>query len=337
MSNLILDKFNKNKINEGTVPIWLMRQAGRYLPEYKKIRSKNKDFINFCLNVKDSSEVTLQPIERFDFDAAIIFSDILLVNYAAGQDVKFKENFGPVLKKLDNKAFLTIEKNIFIDKLSNCYKAIRNVRNLLHKDKTLIGFAGSPWTLLVYALNLKSPKDEFNLDCKEDVILELLNKFINLVSWHCIEQIKNGADVIQLFDSWAGIIKREKLNLFCENPNKKIIENIKKIYPYVPVICFPRNIKDNINSFVANVKPDGISIDFNTNIEKLDIDSKVVCQGGMRPDLLTMDNESEIINEAKKYLDFFKNKRYIFNLGHGVLPHTKIKNVEKLVNFVKNY
>ena len=143
--------------------------------------------------------------------------------------------------------------------------------------------------------------------------------------------------MIQLFDSWAGIIKKEKLNLFCESPNKKIIENIKRTYPNVPVICFPRNIKDSINSFVANVKPDGISIDFDTDIKKLEIDSNVVCQGGMRPDLLTMDNESEMIKEAKKYLDFFKNKRYIFNLGHGVLPHTKIKNVEKLVNFVKNY
>ncbi len=337
MSNLILDKFDKNKNNSNVVPIWLMRQAGRYLPEYKKIRSKNEDFINFCLNVKDSSEVTLQPIERFNFDAAIIFSDILLVNYAAGQDVKFKENFGPVLHKLDKKAFLSIEKDVFIDKLSNCYKSIRNVRKLLHKDKTLIGFAGSPWTLLVYALNLKSPKNEFNLNCREDVILELLDKFINLISWHCVEQIKNGANVIQLFDSWAGIIKKEKLNLFCESPNKKIIENIKRTYPNVPVICFPRNIKDSINSFVANVKPDGISIDFDTDIKKLEIDSNVVCQGGMRPDLLTMDNESEMIKEAKKYLDFFKNKRYIFNLGHGLLPHTKIKNVEKLVNFVKNY
>ena len=163
------------------------------------------------MNVEDSSEVTLQPIERFNFDAAIIFSDILLVNYAAGQDVKFKENFGPVLQKLDNETFLKTERSVFIDKLSNCYKSIRNVRNLLHKDKTLIGFAGSPWTLLVYALNLKSPKNEFNLNCKEDAILELLNKFINLISWHCIEQIKNGADVIQLFDSWAGIIKNENL------------------------------------------------------------------------------------------------------------------------------
>ena len=337
MSNLILDKFDKNKDSKNTVPIWLMRQAGRYLPEYKKIRSKNEDFINFCLNIKDSSEVTLQPLERFNLDAAIIFSDILLINYAAGQDVKFKENVGPVLQKLDNKAFLAMEKDDFINKLSNCYKSMRNVRNLLHKDKTLIGFAGSPWTVLVYALNLKSPKNEFNLNCKEDVILELLNKFINLISWHCIEQIKNGADVIQLFDSWAGIIEKEKLNLFCENPNKRIIENIKKIYPYVPVICFPRNIKGNVSSFVANVKPDGISLDFNTDISKLDIDSNVVYQGGMRPDLLTIDDESEIINEAKKYLDFFKDKRYIFNLGHGVLPNTKIKSVEKLVNFVKNY
>ena len=170
MSNLILDKFDKSKDHKNTVPIWLMRQAGRYLPEYKKIRSKNKDFINFCLNIRDSTEVTLQPIERFNLDAAIIFSDILLVNYAAGQDVKFEENFGPVLQKLDNEVFLTIEKGVFINKLSNCYKSIRNVRNLLHKDKTLIGFAGSPWTLLVYALNLKSPKGEFNLNYKEDVI-----------------------------------------------------------------------------------------------------------------------------------------------------------------------
>ena len=173
MSNIILDKFDRNKKNsKGTVPIWLMRQAGRYLPEYKKIRSNNKDFINFCLNIKDSSEVTLQPLERFNLDAAIIFSDILLINYAAGQDVKFKENFGPVLQKTKNEAFLAIEKDDFINKLSNCYKSIRNVRNLLHKDKTLIGFAGS-MDIVGIRSKFKISKNEFNLNFKEDLILEI--------------------------------------------------------------------------------------------------------------------------------------------------------------------
>ena len=335
MSNIILDVFN-DQISD-KVPIWFMRQAGRYLPEYKKIRSMNKDFISFCLNTKDSMEVTMQPIKRFDFDAAIIFSDILLINYASGQKVHFEENIGPILQKMEKEKFFKITKEELKNKLTNCYSSISNVRKALNNKKALIGFAGSPWTLLTYALNLKSPKNGINLNYKKSEIIKILNKFTDLISWHCIEQINNGADVIQLFDSWAGIIKDEDFEEYCQIPNYKIIKSIKEKHPLTPIICFPRNIKSKINSFIKNVKPDGISIDYNIDLQNLIYDKNIVYQGGMRPDLLTMDKEYHMIKEAEKYLNFFKKKKYIFNLGHGILPETRIENVLKLVNFVRNY
>ena len=335
MTNLILSVF-KNQMND-RVPIWLMRQAGRYLPEYKKTRLLNKDFINFCLNTKDSTEVTMQPIKRFNFDAAIIFSDILLINYASGQKVQFRESIGPILEKLEKEKFFKIKEKEFKFRLANCYSSISNVRKILSNEKVLIGFAGAPWTLMVYALNLKSPKGGISLNYKKEEILEILDKFIDLISWHCIEQINKGADVIQLFDSWAGIIKDQDFEEYCEIPNYKIIKNIKKKHPDTPVVCFPRDIKLKINSFINNVKPDGINIDYNTDLQKLIYDKTLVYQGGMKPELLTIDNEDIMMKEAEKYLNFFKNKKYIFNLGHGILPNTKVENVTKLVNFVKSY
>ena len=256
----------------------------------------------------------MQPIKRFNFDAAIIFSDILLINYASGQKVQFRESIGPILEKLEKEKFFKIKEKEFKFRLANCYSSISNVRKILSNEKALIGFAGAPWTLMVYALNLKSPKGGISLNYKKEEILEILDKFIDLISWHCIEQINKGADVIQLFDSWAGIIKDQDFEEYCEIPNYKIIKNIKKKHPDTPVVCFPRDIKLKINSFIKNVKPDGINIDYNTDLQKLIYDKTLVYQGGMKPELLTIDNEDIMMKEAEKYLNFFKNKKYIFNL-----------------------
>ena len=319
-------------------PIWFMRQAGRYLPEYQKVRKKNKNFINFCLNINDATKVSLQPVNRFNLDAAIIFSDILLILYAAGQKVEFKEKTGPSLKNYNLNKFYKINDKNFIKKLKNVYKIIKKIKKTLPKEKSLIGFAGSPWTLLTYMINKRSPKTnkDFLKNLKKKEVIKIIKRLEHLIYIHCKEQILAGADIIQLFDSWAGLINKKNLKEFCINPNKNIVNKITKNFPNIPVICFPKGINKNINNFIKEVKPNGISIDYNVNLKNLSLNNNVVFQGGMNPKFLLGSNK-RMFKEVKKYLDFFKNKPYIFNLGHGILPKTKPENVKRLVEFVRSY
>jgi len=333
-SSLQKSLINKRK----NLPVWFMRQAGRYLPEYQIIRKKNKNFINFCLNIKDATKVTLQPIKRYNLDAAIIFSDILLILKAAGQNIKFKENIGPVLQNYKPEVFYNLSNQGFKKKLKNVYKIIKNLRKKLPKEKSLIGFAGAPWTLLVYMINKGSPKENRKLlvNLKKEEILRILKRLENLVYIHCKEQILAGADVIQLFDSWSGLIDKKNLKQFCINPNKNIVKKIKKEFPSKGVVCFPKGIKRNINTFIREVRPDGINLDYDINLNDLNLNNDVVFQGGLNPKFL-LGSQQKMFKEAKRYLDFFKNRPYIFNLGHGILPQTKPKNVKKLVEFVRGY
>ena len=258
MSELFKKSLNKEN------PLWLMRQAGRYLPEYQKVRKKQKNFINFCLNVNAATKVTLQPIQRYDLDAAIIFSDILVIPYALGQQVDFKKNEGPILGDFKLSTFKKTQEKEFIKKLKNVYLAIKKTRKLLNKKKSLIGFAGSPWTILVYVLNKKSPKKsqvykEILKNTKQTKeLLKIIEKFIYI---HIEQQIKAGADTIQLFDSWAGLLEKKHYDFFCFQPTKRIIKKIKKKYPRVPIICFPKGIGKKVVEFCNVVKPDGLSID----------------------------------------------------------------------------
>ena len=211
--------------------MWFMRQAGRYLPEFKKIRLKNKNFINLCLNSDLSSEITLQPVKRYNLDAAIIFSDILMVPYALGQEINFIKNEGPVLSKFDLKKFLNNDKASFTQKLHPIYRAIEITRKKLDKEKTLIAFVGAPWTLLVYMLGLRENKKKINLsklkdeDLEINVILNMLNDYLCV---HIENQVNAGADVVQIFDSWAGFIPNPNLLELCYTPNFKIVEFCKK-------------------------------------------------------------------------------------------------------------
>ena len=319
-------------------PIWFMRQAGRYLPEYQKIRRKNKNFINFCLNINNATKVSLQPINRFNLDAAIVFSDILLILNAVGQKVEFKEKIGPILKNYNLNKFYKTNDKIFIKKLKNVYKILKKIRKTLPKEKSLIGFAGSPWTLLTYMINKGSPKKniKFLENLKKKEVIKIIKRLEHLIYIHCKEQILAGADTIQLFDSWAGLIEKKNLKEFCINPNKNIVNKIKKNFPNNPVICFPKGINQNINNFIKEVNPHGISIDYDINLKNLNLNNDVVFQGGMNPKFL-LGNNKRMFEEAKKYLNFFKNKPYIFNLGHGILPKTKPENVKRLVEFVRSY
>ena len=318
--------------------VWFMRQAGRYLPEFREIRSQNQDFINLCLDSVLSSKITLQPIERFNLDSAIIFSDILMVPYALNQKVEFLKNHGPKLEVFNLEIFLKNNNLKFTEKLKPVYKAIEITRKKLNKEKSLISFIGAPWTLLVYMIGAKLSKKVIDLKIineKKNEVNLILKKLNNYLCLHIENQIKAGADVIQIFDSWAGLIPQENLNNFCYVPNLKIVEFCKK--KGVPVICFPRGIRENYKDFNNLVKPDGLNIDYSIDPmwakENL---KETVIQGGLDPKILFLSDEV-IYKNAKKYLDAFKGLPYVFNLGHGMLPETNPDKVSKLVKFYREY
>ena len=317
-------------------PIWLMRQAGRYLPEFREIRKLNPDFINLCLNENLSSEITLQPLKRFELDAAIIFSDILMLPYGLDQKVEFKKDFGPELGRLDLDKVSKIDEIDFIEKLYPVYKSIKKVsENNLIKNKNLIGFIGAPWTLLVYMINKHSPKKELIKDFFKDEflinrILIILEKFLKL---HIDQQIKNGATIIQIFDSWAGLLEEKDLPNYVYIPTLNLVNYVKSLG--VPVICFPRGVK-NYKNYCDIVKPDAVNIDYNVNPMSICKNINIPVQGGLDPKILLSDKEN-LKKETKKYLDIFKDHPYIFNLGHGVLPQTDPNMVDYLVKMVKDY
>ena len=330
-----LDKILINK-DTSFNPIWIMRQAGRYLPEFREIREKNPNFINLCLNDHLSSEITLQPLKRFDLDAAIIFSDILMLPYGLGQKVEFKKNFGPKLGELKLNEIAKADEVNFVEKIHRVYNAIKKVSSdPILNNKNTIGFVGAPWTLLVYMINQQSPKKNLKKNFFKDEflinrILLIIEKFLKI---HIKNQIDNGANVIQIFDSWAGLLDEKDLPNYIYYPTLNLVNYVKSLN--VPVICFPREIK-NYKEFCDIVKPDAVSIDYNVDPKKILRDIKIPIQGGLDPKILLSDKET-LKKEASKYLNIFKDHPYIFNLGHGVLPETDPNMFDYLVKTVKNY
>ena len=334
MTNAIYEcVINKNTTSK---PIWFMRQAGRYLPEFRKIRKLNPNFINLCLNENLSAEITIQPLKRFDLDAAIIFSDILMLPHGLNQKVNFKKNFGPELGPLNLEKISTINEIDFINKLYPIYKSIKKVKkNPIIKNKDLIGFVGAPWTLLVYMINKISPKKKLIKDFFKDNYLInrtliIIEKFLKL---HIEQQVKNGATIIQIFDSWAGLLEEKNLPNYVYIPTLNLVNYVKSLN--IPVICFPREIK-NYKDYCEIVKPDAVSIDYNVDAKLIVKEIKIPVQGGLDPKILLSDKEN-LKKEASKYLNIFKDHPYIFNLGHGVLPETDPMMVDYLVKFVKDY
>ena len=319
-------------------PVWFMRQAGRYLPEFREIRKENPDFIKLCLNSNLTPKITLQPLERFELDAAIIFSDILMLPYGLGQKVEFKKNLGPLLGEINLNNFLNIKEEDFTSKLKTVYESIKiTSKNKLVKDKDLIGFIGAPWTILVYMINKTSPKNKFKNFLfdknKEETISNLISIIIKFLKIHISNQVKNGATIIQIFDSWAGILEEEFLEKFIYIPNSELVNYTKQLG--VPVICFPRNIK-NYKKFCEVVKPDVINIDYEIEPKIISKELNIPIQGGLDPRFLLGD-KSQLKAEATKYLNIFKDRPYIFNLGHGILPETDPSMVNYLVKFVKDH
>jgi len=321
--------------NTTSIPIWFMRQAGRYLPEFREIRKKNQNFIELCLTPKLVKEITLQPIKRFKLDATIIFSDILIVPYGLGQTIDFKKGYGPVLQNFELENIMNTKKDDFIKKVLPVYDGLRKVKNET-KNESLIGFVGAPWTLLVYMLNKQSPKKNFSFDIINSYksIDKLLQKIEDIICLHIEKQVEAGANIIQIFDSWAGLLPKDQIQKYCYIPNSKIVDFVKSLK--IPVICFPRGIGENYADFCSFVKPNCISIDSNVDPEWIkDKSNGIAIQGGIDPKAL-LTNKNNITNIVKKYLKIFSGYPYIFNLGHGVLPETDPMTIKYIVEMVKN-
>lgn len=344
LNNILLKKkeLSNSKVNP---PIWIMRQAGRYLPEYREIRSGVTNFLDLCYNPKLASEVTLQPIRRFDLDAAIIFSDILVIPDALGVDVKFVKNEGPKLQKISNLEDLKrLEIGNIKSHLNPVFETLALTKSKLDTSKALIGFSGSPWTLACYMIEGGGSKT-FELTRKsaihdEEFFAQLIDILTTSVIEYLSHQIKAGADVVKLFDSWASVLPPFQLRKWVIEPAKKIVSELKKLHPEVPVICFPRGIGTMYKEFAQEVGSQGLALDQNIDrnwVKKnLQEDLGQVVQGNLDNILLAYGSKKEIEKEVKDILGKFGDHPFIFNLGHGIIQHTPIENVELVMKLVRN-
>jgi uroporphyrinogen decarboxylase len=335
---VLQDTFKRKNNN---IPIWFMRQAGRYLPEYMEIRKDSSDFLELCYDSEKAKKVTLQPIDRFDFDAAIIFSDILVLPHALGWKVAFKKGEGPILQKFETDKDLVYINNDFDKKINCIYDTVNKVRLSLDKNKSLIGFAGSPWTVASYMLEGKGKQDfsvskNFLYNNKK-LALQLIDIITEKTIEYLLGQINAGVDIIQLFDSWAGILSGEEYEDFVIKPTKKIVSLVKRKYPSLPIIGFPRGSGYLYQEYIDQTDIDAIGVDQFVPINTMKKwQENIIVQGNFDPVLLL--GKKEIIEKkANDILTCLDSKNFIFNLGHGILPNTPVENVQFLVNYVRNY
>ena len=338
MTKLIIEVLNKKTCN--LTPIWLMRQAGRYLPEYREIRNKTESFLDLCYNPKLASEVTLQPLRRFDLDAAIIFADILLIPDSLGLKVNFVQGQGPLLDSEYLKSNL-LKLKLEDDKLNKIYETITIVKKSLPKNIALIGFAGSPWTVAAYMIEGKSSKKFINakqwLDDEKRLSI-LFDTLIASTVTYLKNQIEAGAEIIQLFDSWAGILDDDQFKKWSIEPTRKIVAELKSTYPNIPIIGFPRDVTvHNALLYTKKTGVDCISLDYNIKVNEMkNIQKTIPVQGNLHPDIL-IEGGTKMRDSSLEIMENMDNGSHIFNLGHGILPQTPIQNVIDLIDIVKNY
>ena len=329
-----------NKKKTLGIPIWIMRQAGRYLPEFQLEKKKAKGFINMVYTPKISAKVTLQPIKRFNFDSAIIFSDILVIPDSLGQELKYIEGIGPKLKEMTIEEMVnsfSVEKKE--EKLLKVYDAIRITKKKLNNKTSLIGFVGAPMTISFFMFDSKKEKKYrkiLNNLKKSKLSLKLFKILEKAIATHAIKQIKAGAQIIQIFDTWASIAKKKDLIDFSVKPIKRISKIIKKKYPKTPIIVFPRNVgKQYAKYMFDSIDCIGVGADISKKtIDK--IQRKKTIQGNLKPEILFKGGE-QLEKETNKVIEKFAKKPFIFNLSHGIMPKTPIKNVKRLVELIRNY
>ena len=324
-------------------PFWFMRQAGRYLPEYRNVRSTIKNFLDLCYTPDLAVEVTLQPLRRLKTDAVIMFSDILVIPDALGQKVEFKEGLGPVLKPIRN--IQEVEKlslSGLHDHLSPVYETIKCLSREIPEATSLIGFAGAPWTLAIYMVEGKG-----GTECGATRVWaykdpngfqKLIDLLIEAVSIYLIKQIESGAEVLQLFDSWAGVLSEDQYRRWIIEPNKRIVEKIRAIYPLIPIIGFPRNSGSKYVEFIKETKLNGLSIDHSVGLKwAKDNLQPITCVQGNLDNHVLLAGGDKLESSVHTILDTFSSGPFIFNLGHGILPQTPPENVEWVSEIIKNW
>ena len=322
-------------------PIWFMRQAGRHLPEYKMIRSKKESFLEFCFDKKSIVEATLQPIQRYKIDCAIIFCDILIVPYILGQRISFVKGEGPLLESLSLQELVDLKPLPQKEKdLKNTYDAIKEIRKKLNKNKSLIGFCGGPWTVACYMINGKGDS-KFNAaivkkNREKASLVNLLDKLVDLSVTHLYQQYISGCDTLMIFESWAGLVSKKEFNDILINPVNKIIEKLKSLGVLAPIIVLPRGISKKIIDYIEAVNVDILSVDYNIDMDWLikNLKKDVILQGNLDPNKILRGGE-ELDDAVNRLLLSTKNRKHIYCSGHGLLPNSPIKNVERIIEIIK--
>lgn len=326
-----------------TPPIWMMRQAGRYLPEYRELRARAGSFLDLCFTPEFAAEVTLQPIRRFGFDAAIIFSDILVIPYALGRSVRFEAGEGPRLDPLDTpERVATLAASAELTKLRPVYDALHQVRNKLASDVTLIGFCGAPWTVATYMVAGQSTPDQAAARLMAYRHPEAFSKIIDTLVENSIEylvgQLKAGADCVQIFDTWAGVLPPREFLRWSIAPTARIIEGVHAKMPEAKIIGFPRGAGALLPAYVGATKVNAVSIDWTAepSLIRERVQNRVAVQGNLDP-LALLAGAAALDRAIDDVLANFSQGRLIFNLGHGILPETPIAHVEQMIRRVRDY
>jgi uroporphyrinogen decarboxylase len=321
-------------------PVWLMRQAGRYLPEYRKIRAEAGSFLDLCYDPEKAAEVTLQPVRRYAMDAAILFSDILVVPDAMGQDVAFREGEGPVLEPVRDAAGVeALKTEGVVERLAPVYATVERVAAALPDEVTLIGFAGAPWTVATYMVEGGSSKDfreVKGLAYRDDgAFAELIDRLVTATVAHLSAQIEAGAEVVQIFDTWAGILPETAFERWCIEPTKAIVAAVRKNAPGVPVIGFPRGAAFNTERYIAETGIDGVGLDTAVPLDVgARLQARCAVQGNLDP-ILLVEGGAPMEAAARSILEALAGGPFIFNLGHGVLPQTPPEHVDQLLQVVR--
>ena len=320
-------------------PIWIMRQAGRYLPEYRETRKAAGSFLDLCLTPELATEVTLQPIRRFDFDAAILFSDILIVPHALGQKVRFEEGQGPILEPLCS-GWGELEVGLADGRFAPIYETVRRVRRELDSRKALIGFCGAPWTVATYMVagrggDEQLPARRLALD-DPDQFQALVDTLVDVSARYLVGQIRAGADVVKIFDSWAGVLDEEGFERWCIAPIRAIVNKVRGEVPTARIIAFPRGAGARLQRFSTETKADGVAVDWMTPIRlaREIVPSPVALQGNLDP-LRLIAGGKALDTAVDAILSAMRGRAHIFNLGHGITPDTPLAHVARLVERVR--
>lgn len=319
-----------------------MRQAGRYLPEYMATRAQSKNFLHFCYSPDLAVEVTLQPLRRYGFDAAILFSDILVVPDALGQKVEFTSGHGPQLEPIKNEAELeaVLKLDRFHDHLKPVYETVRRLSAEIPKTTALIGFAGAPWTVATYMVEGKGSKDyaEVRSIAYSDPLFfqRLIDILVDRTASYLIEQVHHGAEALQVFDSWAGVLSEQQFVQWAIEPMAEIVKRVKAIHPDVPIIGFPRGAGPMYKRYVLETGVDGVGLDHTLPLEwaRDQLQPHVTVQGNLDNLLLVCGGEA-MESETKRILEILGHGPFIFNLGHGIVPQTPPENVARLCAIVR--